>query len=86
MVCYLLYNRQTPAERTMAEMAERLIREDIEVELTDADSPRGIQLAESYQIMGRPAILLIKSDGVPLEIWQGTELPPLSDITYLAHQ
>ena len=86
MICYLLYNRDTPAERQMADFAARLEPEDVETELIDADSPRGIQLVETYDLMDRPAVLLIKADGAPLQTWQGEQLPTPTDIGYLAHQ
>ena len=86
MICYLLYNRQTSAERVVAELSDRLEHEGVAYELVDADSPRGIQLAENYDIMARPAVLVVKDDGAPVQVWQGDELPPLADITYLARQ
>ena len=87
MIAYLLYNGKTQTERTVAELAERLTREQIENELIDADSPRGIQLAEHYDVMGRPAVLLVKGDGSPMQVWQGEDsLPSPSDVAYLARQ
>jgi hypothetical protein len=86
MICYLIYNRFTAAERTVTALAERLEREGVEVELVDADTPRGVQLAENYDLLGRPAVLLVKDDGAPLQSWQGEDqLPSPSDVAYLAH-
>lgn len=87
MIAYVLYNRQTPGEGLAAELVERLEPERIEAELIDADSPRGIQLAEHYDVLGRPAVVLVKADGALVRLWQGeTDWPLLSDMTYLAHQ
>lgn len=87
MIAYLLYNKATPAERWAIALADKLEHEQIEAEIIDADSPRGIQLAENYDIMGRPALALVKGDGVPVQLWQGQDSMPLvSDIVYLAHQ
>ena len=87
MIAYLLYNRDSPGQRAVEDLARRLERERVEVELVDADSARGAQLAENYDVLGRPAVVLITADGTPLQIWQGEDgLPALSDITYLAHQ
>ena len=87
MICYLLYNRNTHGERLTSELARRLEREDVGTDLIDADSPRGVQLAESYDLLGRPAVLLIKNDGAPMQSWQGEDqLPSPADIGYLAHQ
>jgi hypothetical protein len=85
MICYVLYNKDTPAERQAEEMVRRLEPEQLEVELMDADSPRGIQLAENYDILGRPAVALIRQDGSPVQIWQGAEgLPTPSEVGYMA--
>ncbi|MDB5178100.1 MAG: hypothetical protein JWN01_43 [Patescibacteria group bacterium] len=87
MIAYVLYNRNTPAERTAADLMKRLKTEQVEAELLDADSPRGIQMAESYDVLGRPAVVLVKADGTPLQIWQGEDsLPSPSDVAYLARQ
>ena len=85
MITYVLYNKNTANERQASDMADRLKEEQLDVELLDADSPRGIQLAENYDIMDRPAVALIRNDGSPLQIWQGAEgLPTPSEVGYLA--
>lgn len=86
MIAYLFYNRQSPTERQMADMEKELNRLEVETELVDADSPRGINLVEYYDIMGRPAIVLARGDGSAIEMWQGDQMPLLADISYLAHQ
>jgi hypothetical protein len=87
MIFYLLYNRGTQAERQVQELARRLEGENVTTELLDADSPRGIQMAESYDLMARPAAILIKDDGAPVQSWQGEDqLPTPTDVGYLANQ
>ncbi len=87
MIAYLLYNKETAAERMVADLNERLKREQVDTELLDADSPRGIQLAEHYDVTARPAVILMTNDGSPMQIWQGEEsLPSPADVSYLAHQ
>jgi len=87
MVIYVLYNKGTPGEGLATQFEASLKLEQIEVELLDADSPRGIGVAETYDILGRPAVVLLKSDGAPVKVWQGEEgLPPASEIAYLARQ
>lgn len=87
MVIYVLYNKGTPGERLATQFESDLEREQIEVELLDADSPHGAEMAETYDIMGRPAAVLLKSDGAPVKVWQGEDgLPPVSEIAYLARQ
>ena len=87
MIAYILYNKNTQTERIVTELHSRLEKEQVHSELMDADSPRGAQLAENYDILGRPAVVLVKDDGSPVKVWQGEdELPPASELAYLARQ
>src|ERR1700722_1200434 len=86
MIAYVLFNTSTPGERAAADFADRLRREQLTVELLDADSPRGIDLAEHYDVLGRPAVLLIHDDGTPVQVWQGDDIPLVTDVAYLAHR
>ena len=88
MIAYLLYNRQTPAEARVNDLARELAALDTQTELLDADSPRGVQLAEHYDVMGRPAVVLMREDdGSPTQVWQGEDQWPTADeVSYLAHQ
>ena len=87
MVAYVLYNRDSENERPAADLAKRLKDEQVQAELLDADSSRGIQMAENYEVFARPSVVLVKDDGTPIEVWQGLEgLPSPADVAYLAHQ
>ncbi len=87
MIAYVLYNKATQNEGLASAFAKRLEDEQVDNELVDADSPRGIQLAEAYDVMDRPAVLLMKADGSPVQVWQGADgLPAPSEVAYMAHQ
>jgi hypothetical protein len=87
MKAYILFNRATPSERQMERLEKELKAAEVEVELLDADSPRGIQFAEHYDVMGRPALALIREDGTPTQVWQEEgQFPPVSEVAYLASQ
>jgi hypothetical protein len=87
MNVYLIYNRQTSGERQMADYAKRLDTQQTEYQLVDADSPQGIGIVEAFDVMGRPAIVVSRSDGSPLQVWQYSEsFPPPAEVSYLAHQ
>ena len=86
MTTYLLYNRATPNQAQMEALAAQLKPLLVEAELIDADSPRGIQLAENYDILARPAVLLVHGDGSPMQIWAGEQIPLASEIGYMARQ
>ena len=71
----------------MQDMKKRLQEAEVDVEMMDADSPGGIGMAETFDILGRPAVLLVRDDETLVRAWQGSdELPPVSEISYLAHQ
>jgi hypothetical protein len=72
----------------MEALAERLERDEkVEPELLDADSPRGIQLCENYELLGRPAVIVVRDDGSPIKAWQGADdVPAPSEIGYLTRQ
>jgi hypothetical protein len=87
MVIYALYNKGTSGERLVSLFADLLKHEQIEVELLDADSAQGVGLAETYDILGRPAVLLIKDDGAPVKTWQGEDaMPTPGEVAFLARQ
>lgn len=87
MKIYMLYNRATSGERVITSLAERLGRENVEAEVLDADSPRGIQLAETYDILGRPAVIVASNEGSPVQVWQGEDtLPAPSELAYYGRQ
>jgi hypothetical protein len=71
----------------MEDFKNRLEEAQVDVELMDADSPSGIGMAESYDILGRPAVALIREDGSPVQVWQGEDsLPAVSEVSYMSHQ
>ncbi len=86
MMAYLLYNRATQAERQVQDLADRLTKEGVANELLDADSPHGIQFATDYDIMARPAVVILRDDGAQVQIWQGEEtLPGVVDVSHWFH-
>lgn len=86
MVTYLFYNTGTEGQRQMEDLAKRLESTDVIHELIDADSARGTSLCEVLDIMARPAVAVVRDDGSPIEIWQGTEqIPPPTEISYFSH-
>lgn len=54
------------------------------LEIMDADSREGVELARLYDIVSYPAILARTGDGVLLQLWQGEPLPRISEVSYYA--
>jgi hypothetical protein len=87
MKAYLLYNQATPAQRLVEDLEARLKEATVDTELVDADSPHGIQMVETYDVMARPAVILMSNEGTPVKIWEGMDdMPLVTDVSYLAHQ
>lgn len=87
MKIYMLFNRSTSGARVIERLAERLVAQGAEPEVIDADSPRGIQIVETHDIMGRPAVMVVSNDGTPVMVWQGEDrLPSPSELAYYARQ
>lgn len=87
MNCTIFYNRSTPDERWAADLAKELSTHGVGAELLDADSQRGIDMAEHYDIMARPAVLISTADGSPFALWQGhDQIPLISEIAHLTRQ
>jgi hypothetical protein len=80
----ILFTKTTPADRDISELTKRLDEERIDYKLIDADSREGADLSELYDIVSRPAVVVTRSDGSIMQSWQGS-LPPVADISYLAH-
>lgn len=51
------------------------------LELVDPEMPEGARLAELYGITEYPSILTISDDGHLLRLWQGTDLPLMSELS-----
>ena len=83
MTVFLLYNKATAAERSMAGLASRLEREQVRYELLDADTPRGIAVASDFDVLARPAIILTSANGSVQETWtEEDRFPSVAELAY----
>jgi hypothetical protein len=53
---------------------------EVPVETVELDSREGSLAAKNYDITAYPAILALKDDGAVLQLWQGAELPLMSEV------
>ncbi|HEX7259626.1 MAG TPA: hypothetical protein VF272_01715 [Candidatus Saccharimonadia bacterium] len=79
MNLYILYTKDTPADRDISYLQRRLDERRISWKAIDADSRDGAAKTELYDIMRRPAVLVTDSSGGVMQKWEG-ELPRLEDI------
>lgn len=84
MIAYLFYTKDSPGQEEMEALATELKRAQVESELVEADSHRGVALSLDYDILARPAIVLATNAGEEVHQWQD-KLPSISDLSYWAH-
>lgn len=82
MTAYVFYTAGSSKERDVSRFKDELERAKIAVRLLDADSSEGVRLSELYDVLARPAVVLVRQDGQLAAKWD--ELPPVADLSYLA--
>lgn len=80
----ILYTLNTPADRDIDYLKRKLADERIEPRLLNADSREGIALAELYEVVQRPAVLVTDRDGRLAQKWQGM-IPPVQEVRNAYH-
>lgn len=85
MIAKILYNKNSESQSPAENFAKSLDDLKVNNELVDADSRDGAALAELYDLLSRPAVILLRDDGSVVERWQHS-LPLATDVSYLAHQ
>jgi len=56
------------------------------ITLLDVNTRSGASLAELYDVMQFPCVLAISNDGQMIQMWQGDNLPLMSEVTYYDQQ
>jgi hypothetical protein len=60
---------------------------EAKVEVLNIDERDGSAAASLYEIMDYPAIMVLRVDGQPLQIWQGSQLPLMDEVaSYLVER
>jgi hypothetical protein len=52
------------------------------LEVLDIDSPEAESLARTYDIVQYPTIIAVSDDGQMQNMWSGTTLPTISEVSY----
>lgn len=50
--------------------------------ILDPESPEGVDFCRTYDIMRFPSLIAISDEGQLQNIWQGTPLPTISEVSY----
>lgn len=77
MKTLILYQPRSEYSRSVEEFVQNLERTypDVHPTLTDVDSLEGSHLAELYDVMQYPAIIVLADDGSLVNSWVGDRLP-----------
>ncbi len=70
----LVFFRKSDANRLKLELSElkkNLAVSHITSQGIDADTPTGAGMAEAYDIMSFPSVVMMREDGVAQKVWQG---------------
>lgn len=83
MKAVLLYRQHSESERLGRNFAgdfERKTGKPLEV--IEADSREGMEVARLYDIVAYPAIIAMANDGKMLQLWQGENLPLMDELSF----
>ena len=79
VVC--VYRDKQDYTRSVEEWIENLRRQTgREIETMDPD--KNPSFCETYDIVEYPTMLAIDTDGSLLQMWRGTDMPRISDVSY----
>ena len=53
-----------------------------DLETLDPESPEGVDFCRTYDILRFPSMIAISDEGQLQNIWQGTPLPTISEVSY----
>lgn len=56
------------------------------LEILDPDSPEGDSFCRTYDIVEYPSIIALGNDGQLQNLWAGTMLPTISEVSYYVTQ
>lgn len=88
MKAVILYRADSEDSRAVEEFVREFSRRtNRDIEQVDVDSIEGTRMAELYDIMRHPAVLVTKDDGALVKSWLGVPLPLVNDVDgYLVQQ
>jgi hypothetical protein len=83
----ILYRTNSEQERSVVEFEREYTRRtNRTLQLLDVNTRDGSAMASLYDIMQFPCVLALASDGQVVQMWQGTHLPLINEVTYYDQQ
>jgi thiol-disulfide isomerase/thioredoxin len=85
MYLSILYHPNNELTRSTEELAHELkFHTDKKIEFIDVDTKEGMNKVSDYGVVDYPALIVLTDDGQPYYMWQGPQLPSVSEvISYL---
>lgn len=82
MKALILYRQNSEYARRVEEFLYMFNRMHPEkkTEVLDLDTREGSTIAAMYDIMQYPAVIAVRDDGSPSNIWQGEQLPLMDEL------
>jgi thioredoxin-like negative regulator of GroEL len=79
-VC-VLYQPESENSRPVEEFAHDFQKQhNVKFELVSVQTREGSALASLYDIVRYPAVMALRDDGQLLQIWQGDQMPLMSEV------
>lgn len=84
MKAIILYQPNTELETSIQEYVREFAQETARtIELIDSNTPSGVEIAKSYDILQFPALVAVKDDGSYIESWaERDKWPTISELSY----
>lgn len=81
-----LYHPSSEWARNVETYARDMERtQGMSVELVSLETRDGAAMASLYDVMQFPALMVMKDDGQMQQLWQGEQLPLMSEVAGFAH-
>lgn len=79
----IIWRDNTDYARTVIDwLRDFEIRSGKQIESLSPDEPEGESLCRAYDIVEYPTMLAIDTNGSLLQMWRGTDMPRISDVSY----
>ena len=83
MRVFCLYRPNSETERSVIELNTEIKRRiNMELELISMDTVEGDHLAQVYQVMQYPAVVVVDNGGVLQKSWAEGSLPLINELSY----
>ena len=88
MKVLIFYRVDSEQRRSVDEFVHEFKRRypELELTLTDVDSPSGSKDAEIYDIVQYPTVIATGNDGATLQRWDAGLMPLMNEVAYFANQ